>query len=275
MLEIPEAAVVAAQVSEAVVGNRVTRVVAAHSPHRFAFFSGDPEAYDGALRGREVTQAAAVAGWVEITLGGMSLLVNDGVNLRFHPPAARRPTKHQLLLEFADGAALTASVQMYGGLLCHPSGTCDNAYYLVARQRPSPLTDAFDLDWFTALLAPPQVRKLSLKAALATEQRIPGFGNGVLQDVLWRAGLNPRRRVADVEDHDVARLHETIRAGLAEMVALGGRDTEKDLFGRPGGYRTVMCARRLAEPCPVCGSAKVKETYLGGSVYYCPGCQSL
>lgn len=273
MLEIPEAAVVAAQVSQAVVGNRVARVVAAQSPHRFAFFSGDPEAYDGALRDEVVKQAAAVAGWVEIAVGGLSLLFNDGVNLRFHPPTARPPAKHQLLLEFADGAALTATVQMYGGLLCHPTGTCDNAYYLLAKQRPSPLTDAFDLDWFTALLAPAHVRGLSLKAALATEQRIPGFGNGVLQDVLWRAGLNPRRHVAEVGDHDVARLHVTIRTVLAEMVALGGRDTEKDLFGRPGGYRTVMCARRLAEPCPACGSAKVKETYLGGSVYYCPGCQ--
>lgn len=102
---------------------------------------------------------------------------------------------------------------MYGGLLCHPTGTCDNTYYLVAKQRPSPLTDAFDLDWFTALLAPPQVRRLSLKAALATEQRIPGFGNGVLQDVLWTARLNPRRHVADVEDHDVARLHTIIGRG--------------------------------------------------------------
>jgi hypothetical protein len=34
-----------------------------------------------------------------------------------------------------------------------------------------------------------EVKKLSLKALLATEQRIPGLGNGVLQDILFKARM--------------------------------------------------------------------------------------
>lgn|GEM_PF-2077218 len=30
------------------------------------------------------------------------------------------------------------------------------------------------------------------KAFLATEQRIPGLGNGVLQDILWTARIHPK-----------------------------------------------------------------------------------
>lgn len=193
MLELPEAAVLARQFSDTVAGRTVARVVTLASPHRFAFFTGDPAGYDDALRGAVVGRADAAGGMVEVRAGAASLLLNDGVALRFHESEATVPRKHQLLVAFTDGSFLSATVQMYGGLMCYPTGTWDNHYYVVARERPSPLGDGFDLAWFESILAPPEVAKLSLKAALATEQRIPGLGNGVLQDVLWEARLHPRR----------------------------------------------------------------------------------
>lgn len=162
---------------------------------------------------------------------------------------------------------------MYAGLMCVPTGAIVNPYYVAAATKPSPLTDAFDAYWFRALHAPADVQRLSLKAALATEQRIPGFGNGVLQDVLWRASLNPRRRVSTLGDAEVDALFSAITGVLREMAERGGRDTEVDLFGLRGGYPTVMSKLRLSEPCPTCGGLKVKQAYLGASVYFCPACQ--
>ncbi len=273
MLEIPEAVVTAQLLSATVRGVTVASVVAGHSPHRFAFFQGDPKAYDGMLKGRAVAGARAVGGMVELLVGGQSLLVNDGVNLRYHTTGASTPSKHQLLVAFDDGSALSATVSMYGALLCFPTGTSDNAYYLVAAARQSPLGDDFDVAYFESLLAPPEVQKLSLKAALATEQRIPGLGNGVLQDILWTARLNPRRRAGTLDGVEVARLHRAVRDILAQMAAMGGRDTETDIFGRPGSYPTVMSRLHVSEPCPACGGPRVKETFLGGTVHYCPHCQ--
>ena len=57
------------------------------------------------------------------------------------------------------------------------------------------------------------------------------------------------------------------------MTELGGRDTEKDLFGAFGGYKTRMSKNTVGLPCLKCGEAIVKEHYLGGSVYFCPSCQ--
>lgn len=57
------------------------------------------------------------------------------------------------------------------------------------------------------------------------------------------------------------------------MTRLCGRDTEKDLFGDPGGYPVVMASQNNGKPCPACGTAIIKEAYLGGSVYYCRECQ--
>lgn len=273
MLEIPEAAVVAGQLTDALAGRVVVSLVAGHSPHRFAFFSADPAGYEAMLQGRTVTDAAPVGGMVELRVGGMSLLVNDGVRLRHHAPGSPLPRAHQLLVGFDDGSALSATVQMYGALLCHPSGTCDNPYYLVAREKPSPLAPGFDLRYFEALMAPDEVRGMSLKAALATQQRIPGLGNGVLQDILWSARMHPRQKVSGLGPADLEQLHAAIVAVLTRMAALGGRDTETDLFGRPGGYPTVMSRLHVGQPCPGCGTPRVKQSYLGGSIHFCPRCQ--
>ena len=53
----------------------------------------------------------------------------------------------------------------------------------------------------------------------------------------------------------------------------GGRDTETDLFGNPGGYTTLMSRNTVGKPCGSCGAVIVKKAYMGGSVYYCPECQ--
>ena len=59
------------------------------------------------------------------------------------------------------------------------------------------------------------------------------------------------------------------------MTEHGGRDTEKDLFGKAGGYKTMMSKNSVSCCCPVCKGEITKEAYLGGSVYYCARCQRL
>ena len=93
------------------------------------------------------------------------------------------------------------------------------------------------------------------KAFLATEQRIPGLGNGCLQDILFRAGWNPRKQLEDWPDRDGDKVFHAI----------------KDVMGD----RTLMSRNTLGRGCPVCGQEVVKEAYLGGTVYYCPVCQPL
>jgi len=90
--------------------------------------------------------------------------------------------------------------------------------------------------------------KLSAKAFLATDQRIPGLGNGVLQDILWTARIHPRRKMANLLPGAVGGMFGAVKSVLQEMVRQGGRDTEIDLFGCPGGYRTVLSKNTVANP---------------------------
>lgn len=275
MIELPESATLAKQMTKELKGKRIEKVAALKSPHRFAFFCGDPLAYDAMLHGKAVGETKAYGGHVEIGLEDYRLDFNDGITFKLLAPGEPEPQKHQLYIRFEDGSALCMSVQMYGAMSAFPAGTSDNPYYLAAREKVSPLADEFDVDYFRSLLDSVDRKKTSLKAFLATEQRIPGLGNGVLQDILWTARLHPKRKLADLGGQETAELYMAVKNVLADMAGKGGRDTEKDLYGNAGGYKTVMSKNNTQMVCPGCGGIVKKEAYLGGSVYYCPACQKL
>lgn len=274
MIEIPEAQTLARQLRETIGGREITEVEAAHSQHGFAFYFGDPVEYSKLLAGKRIDDVYARAGQVEIRAEDARVVFNDGVNMRYLTAEAKVPARHQLYIGFADGGKIVCTVQMYGGMLAFPAGAHDNFYYRVAGEKPSPLSGEFDEAYFERIFAQ-AAPKLSVKACLATEQRIPGLGNGCLQDILFQARLNPQTKLASLADEDLRQLFAALKNTLADMTAQGGRDTEKDLFGQVGGYRSIPSAKTYKEPCPVCGGAIVRKAFLGGNVYFCPACQPL
>ena len=301
MIELPEAIVFSQQINEIAGGKTISNVTAAYSPHKFAWFYGDPQMYHEILYGKAIGRAAGAGGMVEIRVRNREgfegangadgrdgakvakakdaedavITFSDGVNLRFHGENDERPQKHQLLIEFEDFTAISASVQMYGGLLCFMDGKCENPYYLQARGKPSPLSDRFDRSYFDNIVTAHGNEGLSAKALLATDQRIPGLGNGVLQDILYNAGIHPKKKVKTFSTDEMDALYDSIKYTLAEMTCQGGRDTERDLFGCFGGYKTKVGKNTVDRPCPRCGTIIKKEAYMGGSIYYCIGCQKI
>ena len=83
MIEIPEVIVLADQSDRSLKGKAVTGVIAAASPHKFAFYFGNPEDYDGLLKNRVIQRCYPQAGRVEYQLDGACISFNDGVNLRY------------------------------------------------------------------------------------------------------------------------------------------------------------------------------------------------
>jgi formamidopyrimidine-DNA glycosylase len=273
MIELPEAVVISRQIAETLGGKRIARAVANASPHKFAWYTGDPAEYSERLAGKVIGPGAGSASFIEFEAGEMMLAISAPV--RYHAQGEKRPKKHQLLIEFEDGTAISSSAQMWGGFLCFPAGQrAGTADADVAHERPSPLTDAFDRAYFDTLFDE-GTPVLSAKAFLATEQRIPGLGNGVLQDILWTARIHPKRKMGDLSEGEIEAMFDAVKGVLGEMTAQGGRDTERDLFWNPGGYKTVLSRNTVDMPCPACGMIIRKQAYLGGSIYFCAGCQEL
>ena len=271
MIELPESISLSRQLNDTVKGKGIAGAQANQSPHKFAWYFGDPAGYDGLLRGRTLGEAKGVGGKVEIAVDHLRILLAEGVNMRFLAAGEPLPKKHQLLITFTDGSALVCTVQMYGGLSVFAKGANTSEYYLAAKRKPSPRSDLFDLPYFLEM-AEENAGK-SAKAFLATEQRIPGLGNGVLQDILFNARIHPKTKINRLTEREMETLFDSVKNTLNEMTEQGGRDTETDLFGKPGGYRTLMSKNTVGQPCPVCGGIIRKAPYLGGSVYFCPECQ--
>ena len=54
MLEFPEVSIMARQLAETVSGSVVADVRPPTKPHKFCWFNGEPDDYDGRMRGKKV-----------------------------------------------------------------------------------------------------------------------------------------------------------------------------------------------------------------------------
>lgn len=274
MIEIPEAVTITDQM-QCIIGKKITNVIAGQTPHKFAWFSGDPGGYPVKLKSKSITAARPAGGIIEIVVEDMIIALSEGLTFKYSENKNDIPKKHQLLLTFEDESFLSVSIRMYGGLLCAKENEIDNEYYLAAKERPSPLNSEFNDQYFAKLIEDDELLKLSTKALLATKQRIPGLGNGVLQDILFNAHIHPKKKVLKLTDQDKTNIYKSIKTTLADMTIKGGRDTEKDFYGNVGKYRTILSRNTVNQPCPACGSPIQKASYMGGSIYFCSTCQRL
>lgn len=273
MIELPEAITLGRQLNDALSGKTITDVFNSNSPHRFTFFYADPLAYSTLLTGKKILSAIGFGIFVDIVLeDNIRISLNDGVNLQYSRDASKIPAKYQLLITFDDESFLAFTVAMYG-LIAAYQGACDNKYYTKSIESISPLSDAFDMLYFERLIQK-ETKDISVKALLATEQRIPGIGNGVLQDILFHASIHPKRKISTLNTQEKENLFQSIKTTLRAMTEAGGRDTEKTLAGW-GAYETRMSKKTYGSPCPKCQGEIVKENYMGGTVYYSLNCQPL
>ncbi|MHB1415893.1 MAG: DNA-formamidopyrimidine glycosylase family protein [Chloroflexota bacterium] len=275
MFELPEFVTFAQQMNETLVGKTIGRGSLGNSPHKFVWYNRTPEEFARLTAGKTVGQAYARGKWLFVPLDpGYILLFGEcGGRLLYHQPGAALPAKYHLWLTFADGSALTALTQMWGAMELHEAGQEGERQY-VKGMRPTPVEPAFTFDYFAALIAELRAGpKRSVKALLTQEQMLPGLGNAIAQDIMFRASLHPKHPISELGETQQRALYDAIRATVQEVILAGGRNDEFDLFNRPGGYKRVMDSRAAGRPCPTCGTAIEKVQYLGGACYLCPACQ--
>ena len=273
MLEIPEATTIARQLIVEVSGRSVTRALAGRVPHGYVFWSRSPADYGRILPGLPIDDAVAYGGIVEIQLDNWRLAFSEGARLRWIPPGSPLPQRDQLQLELDDGSALVCTVDVAAVISLTQEGRNDDPRYLAALAAVSPLTDAFTVEHLSRLMAAVPGR-LSVMELLTMQQRIPGFGSGCLSDVAFLAEIHPRRRIDTLTPGELPELHRLLVETVRQMTASGGRDTQFDLYGNPGGYRTLLSAKTHATPCPRCGVVITRKVFHGETVYACPGCQA-
>lgn len=191
----------------------------------------------------------------------------------FHPAGSPPPKKYHLFFAFEDDSALSVTTQMWGAIELYEHGQEGNRQYL-RDMRPTPVEPTFTLEYFSTLIDElARGEKRSAKGPLTQEQFIPGLGNAVAQDILFRAKLHPQHLIADLDKAQRRLFYRAIQSIVNEIIKKGGRHVEYDLYNRPGNYRRIMDKKAVGHPCPNCGAKIKKMQYLGGACFFCPHCQ--
>jgi len=246
-----------------------------NSPHKFVWYNRTHDEFERLTKGKTVGEAQAKGKWLSVPLepGYVLLLGECGGKVLFHPPESQVPKKYHLYITFEDDSFLTATTQLRGAMELYERGD-EQDRQSVKGMRTTPAEPEFTLDYLCALIDDPATgAKRTAKGLLTQDQLIPGLGNAIAQDILFRARLSPKSRVAELSTDQTQVLYQAIVDTVREVTEKGGRYDEFDLYGQRGGYERIMDKNSVGRPCPECGGDVKKIQYLGGSCYFCPSCQ--
>jgi len=277
MIELPEVATIADQMRREYRGKAIQAVSIAEDRPKFMFLNADPAAYEARLVRHRIVDVVGNGKWIFATLdSGAILLLGEMFGRFLHVlPDEPLPRKAHAIVTFEDGGRLVLTIQAWGAFQVVTRDELD-VHPHAGKQGISPLDNAFTPERFGEILdGSGGWSRKPIKAFLVHEGNVCGIGNGYLQDILYRAKLSPKRKVPGIAPDERERLRRAIATTMREAVGKGGRDTEKDLYGRPGAYVPILDQRADGRPCPGCGAPIQKISYLGGSCYVCPSCQSV
>jgi formamidopyrimidine-DNA glycosylase len=101
--------------------------------------------------------------------------------------------------------------------------------------------------------------EVALKARIMDQRRLAGLGNLLVDEVLWRAGLDPARAAGSLTAGEVRRLHRHVVATVEDLIERGGSHSgDVHPERRPGGV------------CPRDGEPLVRRTIGGRTTWSCP-----
>ena len=91
----------------------------------------------------------------------------------------------------------------------------------------TPIEPEFTFDYFCTLIDTLVTgKKQSAKGLLTQDQLIPGLGNAIAQDILFRAGLSPKYPLADLNADQRRRLYDALLEIVHAVIDKGGRYDE-------------------------------------------------
>ncbi len=235
-----------------------------------------PPDFGSRLEGSRLVATSRRAKYLLLGLdSGQSWIVHLGMSGRFLHEADRNlysPTTHDhVIARLDDGAALVFNDPRRFGLM-----VLDYAEQspLLADIGPEPLDRAsFHGDY---LAAQKRRTRRTIKDVLMDQHVVAGLGNIYVNEILFLAGVRPKRRMPRVSMVECERIVDATRSVISEAIEHRGSSISDflDGIGRRGGYQwRRRVYDRADEPCQEC-STPIKCIVVGQrSSFYCPSCQ--
>ena len=119
-------------------------------------------------------------------------------------------------------------------------------------------------------------RQLPVKSFLMDQRFVAGIGNIYACEILYNAGIDPRRQAGSLSAAEWRKVQKASAAVLPRAVECRGTTVSdwRDLFGMSGENQNHLeVYSREGKPCRSCGGM-IERTKIGGrGTWFCPICQ--
>lgn len=147
---------------------------------------------------------------------------------------------------------------------------------------PEPLEKQFTIKNFKLRIN--KKPKGKIKSVLIDQSIIAGIGNIYSDEILWRAGIHPERKVSKLRENEIKLIFKAIKETLAKGIDFGGDSMSdyRNIHGLPGKFQLHHEAyRRTGEKCrrsrvssrgrkPKCKGIIKRKIINGRSAHFCP-----
>ena len=118
------------------------------------------------------------------------------------------PRKHDYLaLRMSNGAVLVLEdKRLFGRVRFHAGPELPEWWTVIA---PAVTSAEFTREVMAQFLA--RRRRTVIKAALLMQERFPGVGNWMADEILWRARIHPATPCGTLQDEEIARVFRAVR----------------------------------------------------------------
>ena len=272
MPELPEVETVVRGLAGRMTGRHVARL----DLHREDLRWPIPRGLRRKVEGRLIKAVRRRAKYILIDLedGGV-LLMHLGMSGRLTVVNAEDTTPAEVhdhvVFTLDDGTRIRFNDQRRFGMLDYVRDRALEKHPLLRELGPEPLDPGFTPETLAKSLTG---RRTPLKAALLDQQVVAGLGNIYVSEVLFEAGLSPRRLARTVTLERATRLVGAIRAVLKRAIAAGGSSLRNyvQASGELGYFQHQWAVYgKEGEPCPACdcGGGIRRIVQSNRSTFYC------
>jgi formamidopyrimidine-DNA glycosylase len=179
-------------------------------------------------------------------------------------PTGFEPRKHDyLILRQAKRALVFHDTRLFGRVLFHQGADVPEWW---AKLPPSIFSEAFTREAVAAFLA--RRKRTALKPVLLMQERFPGVGNWMADEILWRARILPSKRAGRLNAEERDQLFRATKFVARESLRIVGPHDSK----LP---RSWLIHERWSAggKCPRHKTLLRRATIGGRTTAWCPRCQ--
>jgi formamidopyrimidine-DNA glycosylase len=255
---------------DAGLGAPVNRVLV--HPKAGVFKTSDPAVITCRLTGATLVSSAAAAKQMLFRFSGDAWLgIHLGMTgeLSVHPADSPPRKSDHLVLVQRDRALVFTDPRMFGRVLFHTGPDAPDWWTSIA---PAVTSSAFTPAAVAAFLR--RRARTAIKPVLLMQERFPGIGNWMADEILWRAAIHPKRLAGSLTPAEIKTLHRETRYVATHALRIIGT---ADAATLPDPPKTWLFPHRWTDggTCPKTRTPLVREDIGGRTTCWSPARQKL